>query len=234
MSATDSFIYFHALPPELRLHIWQQALSARSVWAAVGSYNARRDPSASRLPFDMSFVGPAPYLAGLSCREARRLLEQSYVQPIRGPFSGLARGAGSYYWVDLNTTIVYLGDSSDARPVLNSFGTDELSKFKHVALPWYQFAGLARTCQRLATLCPALSTIIIQRSATEWTTNPPLRQPLSLEEAAYYVTIPENTEPELGNGKLDVPHLRSLLLEYFGDSPPRIHVLAPDSAIRSL
>lgn len=77
MSAADSFIYFHALPTELRLQIWGEALAVRSVWAAVRNYSADRDLSASRLPFIMVYIGPAPYLAGLSFREARRLLEQS-------------------------------------------------------------------------------------------------------------------------------------------------------------
>ena len=201
----------------------------RSVWAAVRNYNTDGDLSASRLPFIMVYIGPAPYLAGLSSREARRLLEQSYVKPIRGLSSGLATGVGSY-WVDLDITVVYLGDSSDATTVLNSFGSDELSKFEHVALPWCQFSWLARTCQCLATTSPALRTIIIQRSETEAATNQPLRQPLSLETAAYYATIPEYAGPEFGYEELDVPYLRSLLLEYFGDSPPRIHVLPPDSA----
>ena len=226
MSAADSFVYFHALPPELRFQIWGEALSVCSVWAVVRSDNAARDTSARFLPFTMVFIGPAPYSAGLSSREARRLLEQSYVKPIRGPFSGLATSAGSY-WVNLNTTVVYLGDcSSDAEPVLNSFGTDELSKFKHVALRWYEYGRLARTCQRLATLCPALRTIIVQRSVT-------FRQPLSLETAAYYATISENAGPELGYEELDAPYFRSALLEYFGNSRPRIHILAPDSAICS-
>lgn len=66
----------------------------RSVWAAVGSYNnAVRDPNATRLPFYWTFIGPAPYLAGLSCSEARRLLKQSYVKPIRGPCGALATRA---------------------------------------------------------------------------------------------------------------------------------------------
>jgi len=78
MSAADSFTYFHALPTELRLQIWGEALAVRSVWAAVRNYSADRDLSASRLPFIMVYIGPAPYLAGLSSREARRLLEQSY------------------------------------------------------------------------------------------------------------------------------------------------------------
>ncbi|MCJ1401158.1 hypothetical protein MMC11_004370 [Xylographa trunciseda] len=214
MSAADSFTYFHALPPELRLQIWGEALSVRSIWAAVRNYNADRDLSASRLPFIMVYIGLAPYLAGLSSREARRLLEQSYVKPI-------------------HTAVVYLGDSSDATTVLNSFGADKLSKFKHVALPWYQYYRLARTCQLLATMCPALRTIIIQRSEMEAATNRPLRQLLSLETAAYYATISEYAGPELGYEKLDASYFRSLLLEYFGDSPPRLHLLSPDSANRS-
>ena len=82
-------------------------------------------------------------------------------------------------------------------------------------------------------MCPALCTIIIQRSETEAPTNLALRQPLSLETAAYYATISEYAGPELGYEKLDAPHFRSLLFAYFGDSPPRLHFLSPDSANRS-
>lgn len=204
----------------------------RSVWAVIRSHNADRDLSAGRLSFPMAYIGPAPYLAGLSSREARRLLEQFYVKPIREPCSGLAATAG-YYWVDLETTGVYLGDFSDGTVVLNSFGADELSKFKHVALPWYQCGSLARTCQRLATVCPILPTTIIQRGETEAATNRTVRQSLSLKTAAYYATIPEYIRPELGCEELDTPYFRSLLLENFGNSPPRFHLLSPDSTKRS-
>jgi len=223
MSTTESFIFFHALPPELRHRIWEMALSVRSVWAAVRSHHAESYLTASRLPLMMVYIGPAPYLAGLSSREARRLLEQFYIKPIRVSFSGLATKAGSY-WVDLDTTVVYLGgDSFDVTPVLDSFGTDALSKFKHVALPWCQFRSMDLICQRLATRCPALRTIIIRSSVVAF----PKR--LSLETAGYYATIPEYAGPELGYEKPGAVHLRSLLLKYFGDSPPRIHLLAPDS-----
>ena len=228
MSA-DSFIYFYGLPLELRLQIWRQALSVRSVWAAVHKDSAGRGSSARRLPFTMVYIGPAPYQVGLSCREARRLLEQSYVKPILGPFSGLTTNAGAY-WIDLGMTVVYLGDISDATTVLNSFDAEELARFKHVALPWHRFGNLARTCQHLAAMCPALRTLIIQRGETEAATNQPISPALSLETAAYYTTIPEYAGPELGYGELDAAHFRSLLLEYFGDTPPRLHLLSPDSA----
>ena len=233
MSAGGDFACFQALPPELRLQIWIQALSVRSVWAAVGSYNnAIHDPSATRLPSHWTFIGPAPYLAGLSCSEARRLLKQSYVKPIRGPHSASATSVGSY-WVNLDTTVVYFGESFGAEFVLNSFNTDEVAQFKHVALRWCRYGSLARICQRLATVCPALRTIILRRSVTEEEEEiqHPLRDPLSLEMAAYYATIPGNTGPELEDAQLDATHLRSLLQEYFCNSTPRIHVLAADSTV---
>lgn len=152
------------------------------------------------------------YIVGLSCREA--LLEQFYVGPIRGPFSGLTPSRS--YWTQRSSS--YLGDFFDTTTVLNSFGADKPSKFKHVALPWYQFGNLARACQHLATLCPALRTLIIQCGEAGAATKRPFPQTLSLETAAYYATIPAYTGPELGCEDLDVAHFRSLLLEYFGDT----------------
>lgn len=233
MSAADTFTYFPALPAELRRQIWWEALSVRSVWAAVRTYNADRNLSASLLPFIMTYIGPAPYTAGLSCREARRLLEQSYVRLVCGRLSG-SKTSNGYYWVNLDTTVFYLGDSLDTTTVLNSFAVNDLSKLKHVTLPWNQFSRLARTCQHLARTCPALRTITIQRSQTEATTNGHLHRPLSLEMAAYYTTIPDYAGPEIGDEELDAPYFRSLLLEYFDDSPPTLHLLSPDSANRSL
>ena len=80
----------------------------------------------------------------------------------------------------------------------------------------------------LATLCPDLRTIIIQLGKTVAPVDHPLRQPLSVETAAYYATLPGSPSPDLGPEELDGPYLRSLLLEYFGDSPPNIHLVSPD------
>jgi hypothetical protein len=214
------------MPLELRLHIWGEALSVRSVWAAVRNLASDCDPTGvDHPPFSMAYVGPAPYLAGLSSKEARRLLEQIYVKPIRGPSAGV-------YWVDMDQTVVYLGDSSDAMEIMDSFHANDLSRFKHVALVWSQFNRLARVCQRLARTCPALCTIVIHQVETEAKAivNSPFSQPLSLETATYYATIPIHIRSELGYKKLDTDYLRSLLLEYFGASPPRLHMLPLDLA----
>jgi len=108
----------------------------------------------------MGYIGPAPYLAGMSCREARRQLEQFYVGPIHGSFNDVTTGPGSS-WVDLDGTVVYLSEFSDATTVLNSFDANELSKFEHVAPPWYQYGKLARAWQHRATWCPALRMLIV-------------------------------------------------------------------------
>ncbi|WYZ45777.1 hypothetical protein EsH8_IX_000002 [Colletotrichum jinshuiense] len=156
----------------------------------------------------MAYVGPAPYLPGLACRESRRLLEKSYVKPLRGPESATSSGV---YWVNLENTVVYLGNSSNAMDVMDAFGADKLSRFRHVALRW------------------SLRTIIIQGYESGSAANFSVCETLDPELAAYYTTIPDSVGPEISHETLDTPHFRSLLLEYFGDSPPRLHLVSPSS-----
>ena len=220
MSAADSFTFFGALPLELRLQIWREALSVRTVWATI-----RNPASVDRPQFTMAYIGSAPYLAGLSSKEARRLLEQTYMKPIRRPSAGV-------YWVDMDHSVVYLGEFSDAMNVMDSFHADDLCRFKHVALRWSQFDKLARACQRLARTCPALCTIIVHQAETkaQAVADGPFSRSLSLKTATDYATIPSHSNSELGYKWLDADYLRSLLLAYFGASPPRMHMLPPDLA----
>lgn len=85
-----TFTLFCALPQEIRLQIWGEALSVRSVWTAIRNRASDSDPTGAVHPtFSMTYVGTAPYLAGLSSTEARRLLEQIYPKPILGPIAGV-------------------------------------------------------------------------------------------------------------------------------------------------
>lgn len=224
MPVADTFTLFPALPLELRLQIWGEALSVRSVWAATPNIGSDH-PTANSPLFSMAYVGPAPYLAGLSSKEARRLLERTYDKPIRRPSAGV-------YWVNMEKTVVYLGDSSDAIAVLDSFHDDDLSRLKHVAFGWSRFDQLARICQRLATTCPDICTVVVHQLDTNDNAAEDgfVSQPLNLEMATYYATIPIHTGPELGYEMLDTDYLRSILSEYFGTSPPRLHFLQPDLA----
>lgn len=144
MPTTASFTYFRALPPEPRLQIWEEALSVPSVWAAV--YDQAGD-GANRLSCAMTYVGPAPWRAGLASQESWRVLMQSGVKPIRGPTRGLPTSRRAH-WVHLDRTVVYLGDPSDAEAA--SLCPDELPIIRHFALLWCRFDRIARTCQLLA------------------------------------------------------------------------------------
>lgn len=84
MCTGGGFACFGALPPELRLQVWERALSVWTVWAVVRNSIASSRLGASRSSFTIALIGPAPYLAGQSCREARQLLERSSVKPVRG------------------------------------------------------------------------------------------------------------------------------------------------------
>jgi hypothetical protein len=167
MSRADTFTCFGALPKELRLQIWREAFCRPCVLAVVANraapdVNGAVNSEGLPLPA-LSFVGGAPYLAGLSCYEAKQLLERMLVRltcTTRG--LGTATGVGAC-WAYLDNTVVSLCHASYAVTVMNSFGLDQLSEFKHIALAWDQSGTWERACQRIATVCPSLRTLIVQR-----------------------------------------------------------------------
>jgi hypothetical protein len=229
----SKFDLFPALPPELRFQIWETALSVQSVWSAVRVPAGASDSiHQNNRAYTMTFVGPAPHVAGMACREAWRLLKRSYGRPVRGPAG--STGTARSYWVNLNHTVICLGFPLDAVAVLAGFDTEALSRFKHVVLTWHlsQFGELARACKHLANACPNLSTIIIQWCETERTSAKSPQQPMGLETATYYAAIPAYTGCQLGCDALDMSYFRALLLQYFGNPLPRLHLLAPGSAQR--
>ncbi len=210
---------------ELQLHIWEEALALWTVW--TGRTNRTALASDGQSPaVTMTFVGPEPYLAGLSCRYSRRVLELTYVKPIH-----LATNA-SAYWVNLETTIIHLGEPSDAGAVLDAFSSNDLAKFRHIDMPWHpgRFGDIARTCRTLATKRIPLRTIIIQRCDLDPASNQNCCQDLGQERAASYMALPDYSGPLLVDDTIDTSHFRSLLLEYFGNAPPRLHLLPLEAA----
>lgn len=224
MPPAKAFTLFSTLPLELRLQIWSEALSFRSVWAVTHNRPSGVDQVGVNYPsFSMAHIGPAPYLAGLSSREARRMLEQAYIKPIRGPDS-------RPQWVNMDQTVVYLGDDFDAISVIDKFHAPDLSRFKHVALAWSQFYWISKACQRLANACPTLYSIIIRlpESDDKAADHRTFSNPLCPLTATYYAKIATYTNSELGYTGLDTDYFRSLLLEYFHASRPQLHILPPD------
>lgn len=131
MANCNTFTCFPYLPFEIRRLIWQEALSVSALWAL------RRYPETEmeiqcemplNLPLTMTFIGPAPYLIGFACKEARQIMEESYVQ-----FDSLKGGLSASHWINSQKTVVFVGRGYDRNPVLEAFGLDEVTRFKHIA-----------------------------------------------------------------------------------------------------
>ncbi|KAK1711411.1 hypothetical protein BDP67DRAFT_519152 [Colletotrichum lupini] len=88
----------------------------------------------------MNHVGPAPYLAGLACKESRRLMEQSYAKPIHRPTYSAASSA--IHWIDLQKTVVSLEDYRSAGALSDAFTFEDLARFRHVVLQSSRFSDL--------------------------------------------------------------------------------------------
>jgi hypothetical protein len=192
--ATNNFTCFPNLPAELRLLIWEEALSVRTVLAASRALIKDGSPDSTQpRPLEVTFVGPAPYLVGLSCREARRVMEKSYVQ-----LASLRGGPSADHWVDLGKTVIFLGSCEHLLDVLSGFRADEVAQFKHLALNWHwasRIRGVERACREgLPGLCPALETLIVNR-VNQATLSDPLApwRSWGSEIAPFYAGLPAYT-----------------------------------------
>jgi hypothetical protein len=130
MANWNTFTRFPYLPFEIRHLIWQEALSVPALWAVRSDPLAKFEfyPKQLDFPLTMTFIGPAPYLVGLFCREARKLMEASYIQ-----FDSLKGGPSASHWVNMNKTVVFVGHGYDITAVLAAFGPGEVAQFKHIA-----------------------------------------------------------------------------------------------------
>ncbi len=169
----------------------------------------------------MDFVGPAPYQAGLACKEAWDLMKRAYDRPIRGP-------AGEPHltrlsWVDVNHTVVHVGDSDS--PALPALGPDSWFRVKHVCVTWRlsHYYLISATCLRLSEMCPLLRTLIIQTRENDDEEAPPL----TAERAACYASILEYTGPPLEYDGMDMAMFRTMLQYDLPKTRITVHVLGP-------
>lgn len=242
MAAPESFTIFPNLPAELRIQIWTEALTVSSVWATgldkpMNVYDG--GPLPHHRTISMTCVGPSPHLIGLSCREARDVMERIYEQPLqRSVTEAIGRGL---YWIHLEKAVIALVNSQDSLAVLDCFGA-QISRFQHVVLVFENWRTHPQTCMRLAKSCPALRTVIVQRveadanramvSSLLRPSNPRADEPVILDldaiTAAHYAALAKDEGPELGSMDADTMRYRKLILQYFGDLDPKLHILAPD------
>jgi len=220
-----SFPKFGALPPMLQDQIWDEALAVPTVFSVISAHPTSDGVNTYQPPLSVAFVGPKPYLVGLSCQVARSRLDRTYGGPVH--LRNDRAGTSGVYWVKFDSAVIYIGCSARTAAVLGSFSEYDVSRFKHVAIAWSGFQDLARACQRFATSCPALRTIIIQMRKSYYGADD--GSTLDPETAAHYAAIATDNCPELECGALDDLPFRGLLPKYFGDSPPRLVVVDPES-----
>ncbi|KAJ9164986.1 hypothetical protein NKR19_g794 [Coniochaeta hoffmannii] len=242
MAATESFAPFRKLPAELRIQIWTEALTVPSIWAvALNNPKNVHDggPPPHRRSIRMTCVGTSPHLVGLSCKQAREVMERIYKSPLRGPI--MEATVAGVYWIYLERAVITFVNSQDSLAILDRFGA-EISRFQHVALVWENWRTHPLTCVRLANSCPALRTLVVQRVDAEtsrtWVSSllrpstlcekvAPVVLELDAATAAYYVALAMHEGPEIGAADSDTLTYRKSILQYFGQSLPRLHILSP-------
>lgn len=206
--------------------IWEYALSGWSVLAPGYCCAAFQHVGENRAKMAVLPIRPEHHLAGLACREARHLLEKFFARLTFRHSRGCNLTA--VYWVNMETTILYL--DMDPAPVefLVACDAKALSSLQHVAMRWntHNISPIARACQLLAARTPDLQTIIIHIS-DESSGQGQNDAGFCSRIAACYPNILGNHGPEHGFQGLDCEYLRTYLLDHFADPPPRVHILPP-------
>lgn len=251
MSYPSSFHRFSDLPLELRLAIWEHALSG---WTVLASSQLVQRSEAGRITdieTTITAVGLTPYLAGFACVESFQLMKKShsYMKLIfgcRGRISECAVAdddvSGGAYWVDMNRTVLCLDASLHTVHTIPWLHTEALHALRHVVLRWNMernrdYYHVIKACQLLhnLTLTKDIQTIIVQ--TVEDTKEPStvddswLSQPTSTATAAYYSTLPDYKGPALTFDRVDCRQLRARLHRFYPYS--KIHVLPPISNVGS-
>ncbi|KAK4147162.1 uncharacterized protein C8A04DRAFT_24958 [Dichotomopilus funicola] len=199
--ATEAFPRFRELPPELRIMIWEQAITSPTVWSI------QLDP----LPLDGP-PNPNPPCLG---------------SKFIGPIGHGANTDRLLAWICPATTVVFLGACSPAIDRLRNFHAEDAAKFLHVALDWYfpafnDLTSLFDVCAELAPTCKALETLIVGRvDASSATT----QEPLPPSMAALYARLSQDPGPITDIEKIQDDDYREALLRLFPVPSPKLHVV---------
>jgi hypothetical protein len=184
----------------------------------------------------LGYIGPAPHLAGLTCRHARELLKEIYDRPISLTGLDMVKFMGRQ-WINLDRTVIHFGSDSYARKVLCKSRFSGLPPFKHIAVwAWPNPHKLPQVCKDFVESCPSVQTIIFG-------SNKARLRPVSYEEkliimsyyhgnwplepkiAAYYATLPEWIESRLTSEQKASGDIRVCLPLYDGEPDPVVHLV---------
>ncbi|ATY65634.1 transport SEC13 [Cordyceps militaris] len=209
------FPLFQQLPPEIRRHIWQEALCEWAVWYTS---HPHVNLQASGLFIRMRPVGIAPFHVGLACQESRHLMEGLYTKLLAGG-GGSAASPAAVYWLIPERTITYLGCTARAVDFLDIIHAHQSLPLRHLVLHWSDLLDVTRFSHNLVYQCPDLQTLTLH--AADRGTTPELCRcdsPLSQHLADWYITVASWQDETLPY----VEHPESEMLnwsvgEYFGD-----------------
>ncbi|XWX01940.1 hypothetical protein V2A60_009972 [Cordyceps javanica] len=228
MSRKKSFHLFKRLPPEIRHHVWREALCQWAVWYTS---HPHINLQASGLLIRMKPVGVAPYHVGLACQESRQLMERLYTKLLAGG-GRFESSPTAVYWLIPDQTIVYLGCTARATDFIDLLHAHQSLPLRHLVLHWSDLVDVTRFSHSLVSQCPDLRTFVLH--ATDRKTTPELCRcdsPLSAHLADWYTTIAsckDEVLPYVEHPESDMLHWS--VGEYFGDRDeeiegPRLHFL---------
>ncbi|KAK8148464.1 hypothetical protein G3M48_010085 [Beauveria asiatica] len=186
MVPTTYFPLFRQLPPEIRRHVWREALGEWAVWYTS---HPHINLQASGLLIRMKPVGEAPFRVGFVCQESRQLMKRMYTKLL--PSGSDSRSSSTVvYWLIPDRTIVYLGCTARATDFLDIIQAYKSLPLRHLVLRWSDLVGVTRFSHSLAYQCPELQSFTLHAADRE--TTPELCRcdsPLSKHLADCYVTI---------------------------------------------
>ena len=196
---SNTFPCFPRLPLELRLLVWEEALSALSGPNTLWTYSMRFVVSPTK--------PPQPCRLGLSCKEAWQVVQRCCVR-----FQSSPTPHPVWSWADPNKTVIHLNKLA----ALDNFEPATAFKFKHLVVTTRapNMGEVFPICQKLCSSCPALETL-----AVDWKPWNTVQAPPDI----CYARLLTYAGPELGTGE-DHRGLRSRLAASV-ISPPRVHIL---------
>ncbi|ELQ41312.1 hypothetical protein MCOR27_009162 [Pyricularia oryzae] len=226
MSSTAGFPAFGLLPTELQLQIWKEALAPVAVldFYVRPQTGGRKQPHAAKKlpPVALDFYGAKPHNAGLSCKAARLVMEQTYGPPVR------LAGSANACWVNLDRAVVHLSEPVNAAAILDALEPDVLPRVRHIVLAWRSQKNetMIDACKAVATRCKNLETLTFNPYFTK-------RHPaqgymckaLDDQITAFYSAIPEYIEPPWWDFSMDLLQTKSRLLPYFDTPRPKMHMV---------
>jgi hypothetical protein len=135
------------------MQIWREALLAQAVW-----FITCRPAGAGHPAYvSMTPVGPAPYLAGLACRESR----QEMKAVMDSPLITMSQTDRRKFWLSWDHTVLHVGQHWEEKPAWPLLHQTTWARVKHVALEIVLEDSLHDFASGLANLCPHVRTIIV-------------------------------------------------------------------------